>query len=447
MPDDTNQAMGRDAGGLSPAAQKHESWNYWILIFQGTALDLGRVFASPRLVLPYLYISFGAPALLAGLLIPIVQIARMVSQLVVAPRIASASTRKWFMVVGVTIMGTAIIVIAVAARQLETLPLAILFLAVAFVLGVGQGINTLAFQTMLRHIMSRERQSRLLLSQQAIGGALAIVVAVGTYYWLDFGDSLSNHLALLWVGVGAIMVSTLVAGCVREFYGSTEPVARKLEPHDESEQQSQHLDGTILGGFKLLREVPWFRRFCVLRCLLLSIELAMPFYAIHAALPHSQTSGTLHAFVIASSLGMMASGFVWRWQTRWPLRVTICAAAIVAACSAVTAILIEVVPGMDEFYWHMAVFFLIALAAKGVGVAHRVFLNSSSPQTDTAYFISVSDAITGLVAIVFAFALGAMAHLAHAIWPVVILLILNLGAAAYALSLPTEEKAIDSAST
>ena len=436
MPDNDDRTVARRSSDSLGAANEHEGWNFKVLVLQGTATDLSRVFASPKLVLPYLYIALGAPVVFAGLLIPIVQVARMLTQLVTAPRISSATARKWFMVFGTMIAIAALIVIAIAARQQQTLSLALLFLLVAGVLGVGQGLNTLALQTMLRHIMTRDRQNRLLLVQQIIGGVLAIAIAAGSVFWFDFGDPLTSHVSLLWIGIGAALIATIVTMAVREYHGARDTPVAPAEPADRMPAPS------LLHGFGLLRRLRWFRQFCILRCLLLSVELAMPFYAIHAALPHGNKTGTLHSFVIASSLGMVVSGIIWRNQTRWPLRYSIFASALIAGSAAVAAIVIEIVSGDSIHYlWHMTVFFLIALAAKGTGVARQVYLLSASSKADAAYHVSVSNAITGVVAIAFAFILGVLTHVGHAIWPILILLALNLLTAAYALSLPTEHRA------
>ncbi|MEM7124336.1 MAG: MFS transporter [Pseudomonadota bacterium] len=437
---DTDNRVARHRADGASSVHEHEGWNFKVLVLQGTAIDLNRVFASPKLVLPYLYIALGAPVVFAGLLIPIVQVARMLTQLVAAPRISSAVARKWFMVFGIIITIAALAVIAIAAEQEQTIFLALLFLVVAGVLGIGQGLNSLALQTMLRHIMTRERQNRLLLYQQFIGGILAIAIAAGSVFWFDFGDSLTSHISLLWIGIGAALVATIVTMAVREYYGARDTAAAKDMPSEPAEPPSP--SPHLLHGFGLLRRLKWFRQFCILRCLLLSVELAMPFYAIHAALPLGAKAGTLHAFVIASSLGMVMSGIIWRNQARWPLRYSIFASALIAASAAVAAVLIELTSGGTvDYLWHVVVFFLIALAAKGTNVARQVYLLSASSKADAAYHVSVSNAITGVVAIVFAFILGVLAHVGHAIWPILILLSLNLVTAVYALSLPSEHHA------
>ena len=48
-------------------------------------------------------------------------------------------------------------------------------------------------------------------------------------------------------------------------------------------------DISLRQSFGIAFALPWFRRFIVARTLFLSIELAMPFYAIHAATLHKDT--------------------------------------------------------------------------------------------------------------------------------------------------------------
>ncbi|MCG8545567.1 MAG: hypothetical protein MJE12_15315 [Alphaproteobacteria bacterium] len=71
-----------------------EKWNYNVLLGQGTCVNAASTLASARLVIPFLYFAIGAPVFFAGLLLPVVQFARLVTQLVAAPVITTAKTRK-----------------------------------------------------------------------------------------------------------------------------------------------------------------------------------------------------------------------------------------------------------------------------------------------------------------------------------------------------------------
>ena len=54
--------------------------------------------------------------------------------------------------------------------------------------------------------------------------------------------------------------------------------------------------------------MPWFRSYVIARCLLVSVELAMPFYAIHAAALHSHKQVSLSIFVVATGIAVVIGG-------------------------------------------------------------------------------------------------------------------------------------------
>ena len=89
-----------------------EGWNFNVLLIQGTFFHAARHVASPRLVLPFLYMAFGAPTVFAGLLAPVVQIAQLASQIVVAPIIRASRTRKWHLMLCAIAMATALSALA-----------------------------------------------------------------------------------------------------------------------------------------------------------------------------------------------------------------------------------------------------------------------------------------------------------------------------------------------
>jgi len=424
------QVDGRDVG----PARAGSRWNFSMFMLQGTAVDLSRVFASPQLVLPYLYMALGAPTLFAGVLIPIVQLARMVAQIVSAPRIASALVRKWYIVKGLLTIGVALLVVAVVARSLASLNLAFLFLAVAAGIGVGQGINRLAYQALVSRLMIRDQQNSLMLAQQGIAGLLAIVVAASAYLWIDASDPVGGQISLVWAGVIACVLSAAFTLAIRELTKD----ARTTPAPSSTPDGGRSIVRQMWRDMVLVRNIAWFRRYSIMRCLLLSVELAMPFYAIHAAEHHAGEAGTLNAFVIASSLGMMASGIFWQRQARRPLRYGLALAAGITFLAGVVAIFHDSLPHFHLQLAHSAIFFFVGLASEGASVARKVYLLTLAPRADTAQYVAISDAFTGVVAVAFGFALGSLAHITHAIWPIAVLMAINIATVAYALTLPKE---------
>ncbi|MEK9660644.1 MAG: hypothetical protein VW644_02725, partial [Alphaproteobacteria bacterium] len=51
----------------------------FLALGQAVCIDAARHIASPRLVLPYLFLAFGGPVLLVGFLLPVVQFVRLLT--------------------------------------------------------------------------------------------------------------------------------------------------------------------------------------------------------------------------------------------------------------------------------------------------------------------------------------------------------------------------------
>ena len=118
---------------------QNDRWNFRILLGQGVLLDVSQSLSSPKLVLPFLYIALGAPILFAGLLIPIVQIARMIGQIASAPIIASTQICKWYLALGILTAAASLALIGLAENSQSVNFLMLIFLLVATIIGLGQG--------------------------------------------------------------------------------------------------------------------------------------------------------------------------------------------------------------------------------------------------------------------------------------------------------------------
>ena len=407
-------------------------WNFRVLLGQGVLLDVSQTLSSPRLVLPFLYISFGAPAIFAGLLIPIVQISRMIGQIVSAPLISAAEICKWYMSLGILTATAALIVVALTADATSDTQhfviLTVIFLGVASVIGLGQGLSRLAFQNMLGYVVPRKLRRNLLFSQTGLSGLLAIILAWASQKFY-FNKADEEHLALLWAGIAVAMLSGILSMLVREA-----AVAEKKR-NARITKQKKSIIATLLEGIESVRQVQWFRQFIIARILFLSIELAMPFYAILAAVEHVKTEDALGGFVIATSLGLMLGGFFWQRLSPWPLRRIMSLGGLIALVAAMVALLSHYGNPTSHWFYYDLVFFLIALADQGVASTRKIYIATLASAETRPYYIAVSDTLVGGAAVLFAFVLGALAHFQHALWPILVLAGLNGLAALYAMRL------------
>lgn len=430
--------------------RENNRWNFRVLLSQGVLLDLSQTLSSPRLVLPFLYLALGAPIFFAGMLIPIVQIARMIGQVVSAPFVSTARFSKWYMALGILTTTASLALIGFAAGSTPDDIKIIIFLTVATIVGLGQGLSRLAFQNMLGYIVQKPARRTLLFAQTGLGGMLAIGVAWATQaVYADKSTthsqdaattdtaasaahavaSIDGHLILLWIGVGVGLLSGLMSMMIRES-PATDRNNKML-----GQGTSHKFTTEFFRGIQAVHQVAWFRRFVIARILFLSVELAIPFYVIHFANQHEGRANTLSIFVIATSLGLAVGGVGWSRYSQWPLSHVMSLAAGIAALAAMFAIGIEYWGHTGYIQLCAVVFFFVSIADQGISSARKIYIANIAAADERAYYIAISDTLVGAIAVLIAFLLGILAQFHDREWPLAVLGSLNLVTAFFALQL------------
>jgi hypothetical protein len=402
-------------------------YNFAVLLGQGTLVDLSSQLGSAHLVLPFLYSALGAPLAFAGLLVPASRIGRLFAQASAAPFIATARIRTWYMAFGSLAMGVSLAALALFAAIIDVHALPAVFLLVASVIGIGQGVGSLAFQDVLGRTLPPHRRGSLLFTQTALGAAFAIAAAWGTARIFEDAESLSSHMTLIWISAAALVLASACSALVRG-------VAAKREVKAEASGFISDLRRNVA----LTGRFPWFRRFLVARFLFLSVELAMMFYSIHAASLHSEKAGSLSAFVIASSLGFVVGGPLWGWLINKSLRLVFVLGGIAGAGAASLALCIAYL-NLQSVPPYALVFVLAALGYQAVSQCRKVYLVDMAPEDQRPYFLSVSDTLIGSLAIGVGALFGLLAHIQGVTWPVVGILAMTVLAVLYVFALPSTE--------
>lgn len=270
------------------ADRDSESWNFNVLLGQGTSVGSGYQLASARVVLPFLYMAAGAPVMFAGLLLPIVQVSKLISQIVATPFVSRSKRRKWYITLAFIAMAASLAIIALAADDARTELLAVIFLLVAASIGICQGLYSLAYQDLLGRVLPPPRRGSLLYTQATLAGLIAIAIAWGSPRVMPHMDPLQSHIMLLWAGIGATVLAGVLIAIILEPPTTAEAKSADAEPVDSEPQKGFFAE--LRDGFQTTIKEQWFRKFLVARALFLSIELAMPFYAVHAAVAHAHST-------------------------------------------------------------------------------------------------------------------------------------------------------------
>lgn len=397
------------------------------LLAQGIAGGAADQLTSVQLVLPFLYTTAGAPLFFAGLLVPVSTVAKRLAQVLSAPLVSATRSNTRLMALSTLGVAAAIALISLTFNAAGASLLVAVFLFVALVIGAANGLGSLAFQDLAGRILSKDRRRRLLFIQSSIGGLVVVLVAFGSQLLLKPGTSGAAHQELIWIGIVLFVLSALLVLLVRE------PPKRTGGDGEARSQRGQI--AALRDGFRMAFALPWFGRFLVARTLYLSVELAIPFFSIHAASFHGDSISGLNAFVIAANLGLIAGGFFWeRIGQRAVDRILVLAAGL-TCIGGLLAIAIELGFMAQSILCYAVVFVLVSLGAQGTKNGRTLYLLEAASDAERPYCIAVANVTIGLAAIAFGALLGALAGYKGVAWVIAVLVVLNVLAALYTLRL------------
>jgi hypothetical protein len=409
------------------AGDKGARRNYAVLLGQGVFGSAATELTSVKLVLPFLYTTVGAPVLFAGMLVPVSTVAKRVVQILAAPLIGAARSNKGFMAVASISLAAAIVMISLTFNAVSVYWLVPIFLLVALIIGAATGLSSLAFQDLIGRILSRERRHKLLFTQSGLAGLTVVIIAIGSQIVFRPGTSIAAHQELIWLGIGLFLLSALLIMAIQE------PLKQPLAGSAVREKHSEI--AALKHSFQIAFALPWFKKFLIVRTLYLSIELAIPFFSIHAASYHGNSISGLNTFVIAANIGLMAGGFLWIRLGQNSLHVILVLAASLTCIGGVLAIAIELGLASQSILCYAAVFVLVSLGTQGVKNGRTLYLLEAASDDERPFCIAVGNLVIGVVAVAFGALLGALASFKGVAWPISALIVLNIVAAVYTLKL------------
>ncbi|MEM7445913.1 MAG: hypothetical protein AAF414_21505 [Pseudomonadota bacterium] len=413
-----------------------EEWNYRAMLGQGTARNVGIELSSEKLVLPFLYSALGGSVVYTGLLVPVVILARLVAQLLGSRLVGVSRITKWYLALATAIVAVPLVAVNLVAPDLPTRWLPALFIAAAAVIGVGIGFGTLTYQDMMGRVLTLDHRNRLLFITGAISGAVSALAAVASQFVEGFDRELepsSDHLHLIWAGAAMMLVASVSAASIRE---PAKPLP-KLEPAAKSKGYGTALKDSLGVVLKL----SWLRRFMVARILFLSVELTMPFLAVHAAGLYAETSISLSLFVVASGIGLLVGGLLWPRVAQSSVKRVLTVSCLMSSAAGITIALSHLIPEMQSTATEAAMIILIAIATQGIITGSALYVVNAATDEERPYCLAVANFPTGIIGIGMALALGHIAEGAGIDWVLGALAVLSVLSALYATTLPDAQRA------
>jgi len=396
--------------------------NYLLNVANGAATKLAEQLASPGLVLPWLMAGIGAPAGLVGFLAPIKQVGALLPQLAVAARIRVLARRKVAWVGAGVVQAVCLALMIPAALALPPVAAGLAILLLLAVFSTASGVGSVAFQDVLGKTVPKGRRGRLLSNRAAIGGALTL--AAGLYLRLVLGEE-ATLAPYLWLIAAAALLWALAAllfARIEELPGATEGGRNALDQARE--------------GVGLVRRIPGYRGYLVARALLVTVEIAMPIYALHAHGLFGGAVASLGVYVVAVGIANIVSSPFWGQFSDLSARRTMAFSGVIGAAAGGLALALAVAPEAwrtPETY--ALVFFVLGIAEAGVRLGRKTYLVDAAPKDERPLFVAFANSAVGLVTL----AAGAIGFVAQGFDPAVaiaVLAVVALAGAAAALAMP-----------
>ena len=388
--------------------------NYALHLLGGGFLFIALQFGNTRLAVPWIANHLGVAYFAVALIVPSLQLGLICAQLGFSPLIPRFRLRKrpvvWF---GLALAAALLVIIGTAAGLPPGLAAVVLPLCVMG-FGASHGAFNVGYDDLLAKTVTQPHRGSLVAYRAALGGGLTLLLSLGVLTTLP--QVAGNHVMLLWLAVAGWIGVVLAYGALSE--APSEPIRRPITLAE------------LRRGFGLIGTYPWLRHLLIGNTLLLSVTLATPFYAIHAATLHDPTAQDLTVFVVATGIGLITSGALW---ASWPNRARMIGGALMALLAGALSLIVDVVEQWQIPYFHAFVFVLLTLGEQGVIQGQITYMADHAPPDERPVLIGTTNAAMWTLGIGIALALGAAGHLHHILAPLVVLMTFNAAAALYVL--------------
>ncbi|MGD8429712.1 MAG: MFS transporter [Ectothiorhodospiraceae bacterium] len=361
--------------------------NYVLNVVNGACTKLAEQIAGPNLVLPWMLAAVGAPASIIGFLMPVKQVFSLVPQLAISGQIRRVARRKWVWVGAGGIQAVALLAMAAAAAVLGPVAAGLSVVLLLALFSAASGAGSVAFQDVTAKTVPKGRRGMMLSNRAFIGGILTILAGGILQFRLNGGEAGAVYFALIVTAAILWALAALVFMLVREDAGATEGGRNPL--HE------------LAAGLALMRAQPGYRRFLTARALLLSVELAAPFYALYGQTLFTGMPAALGAFVLCIGLGNVLSSPIWGRFSDHSSRTVMALSGALAAATAALALVVGTGPeALASPYLYALVFVVLGVAEQGVRLGRKTYLVDAAPADERPLYVAFANTGIGLLALV-----------------------------------------------
>jgi MFS family permease len=396
-----NEEDARACQSIPDDACKEVPGNFLKTLISTFLTKLGDALVNPKITLPWLLQSLGAPMWMLGWLVPIRESGSMLPQLAIASIVRRMEIRKWMWVLGSILQAGCIALIALVAFTLDGASAGWSILLLLVVFSLSRGLSSVASKDVLGKTIPKQRRG--ILNGWAESGAglitlgVALLLTLGTGAGIGIGtgnqDSDDTMLYALGFAGAALLwlVAALVYASINEFPGETDGGKNGLLE--------------AFARLSLLKTDHTFRHFLITRSLMLCSALSAPFVVVLAQQKIDAAVSLLALFMAASGLASLVSGRFWgRFADVSSRRVMIRAGAVSALVGLSIVTVTVLSPQWMTQIWLLPLFyFVLSIAHQGVRLGRKTYVVNMAEGNKRTDYVSVGNTLIGVVLLLMGF--------------------------------------------
>ncbi len=356
-------------------------------------------------VLPWLFHALGVPSALTGLLVPIRESGSMLPQAALTPIVMRIRKRKWVFVTGALVQAVAVACMALVAATGSGLVAGILILLALSVFSVGRSLTSISSKDVQGRTVPKGERGQINGLSTTASGIVAITLGLALRF---FGGNNLTAGQLAWLLVGGAVLWVLAAwtyATVKE-PGRDHPGQEDREDREATSGDTPDDDAASTGWFfrsvALLRDDAPFRRFVIVRSLLLVSSLSPPFIVSQAVSSGAGTLSGLGAFIIASGVSSLVAGPLFGRFADRSSRTLMAVGAAVASTVLALVVVVSNLPGLQGdraagVVLFVGAYFMVTLVHTGVRMGRKTYVVDMAQGDQRTEYVAVSNSAMGVI--------------------------------------------------
>ena len=366
--------------------KKTDKINIVKLVISQFLINLGDVLINPKVTLPWLLQSLGAPLYLLGWLVPIRESGSLLPQIVIAHFIYKVKVRKWVWVLGSLIQSLCVVVMGGAALLLDGASAGWAIVIALIVFSVARGLNSVASKDVLGKTVEKEKRGRVTGWSSSASGLITIGIAICTLF---FFEGLEGNTSFYVLGIVSATLIWLLAGLIYSFV---------QEPKSEVGDKSIKFRD-VFKELGLLKTDAVFRQFVIARSLFLCAALSAPYYVLIAQQRSENGVLILGLFILSSGLASLLSSPFWGLFSDYSSRKVMIFSSLLSALTGVALFSTVKLFAEASFTTFLIVvlYFILSVAHQGVRIGRKTYLVNLGEGNKRTSYVSVSNTIIGFI--------------------------------------------------